>query len=72
MSRCEGYYRLENRRCDRDATQTVRAGDGERYEVCEYHRRQSDTAAVARWEGDSGRRAPVPAGLRLGPRIALG
>ncbi|HEY7198376.1 MAG TPA: hypothetical protein VH306_14460 [Gaiellaceae bacterium] len=55
MGRCEGYYRVENRRCDRAATVEVAHGD-ERYELCEYHRRHD--GPVARWQGDTGRRAP--------------
>lgn len=60
MSRCEGYYRVENRRCDRDAVTTTHAADGE-YAVCEYHRRES--GPVARWLGETGRR------LLLAPRL---
>jgi hypothetical protein len=29
MERCEGYCRLENRRCDRTGTRTVTAADGD-------------------------------------------
>jgi hypothetical protein len=64
MDRCEGYYKLENRRCDRAGTQPVRASDGERYLVCDYHRRQSWTASVARWHGQSGIRRSVATDLR--------
>ena len=53
MERCEGYYRLENRRCDRSATRDVRAADGHFYLVCEYHARQTWSASVARWNGQS-------------------
>ena len=53
MGRCEGYYRTENRRCDRDATTTVARADGD-YDVCEYHRR--DERPVARWHGEGDRR----------------
>jgi hypothetical protein len=64
MERCEGYYRLENRRCDRSATRDVRASDGQFYGVCEYHARRAWTASVARWNGESEIRASAPAGLR--------
>jgi hypothetical protein len=64
MERCEGYYRLENRRCDRSATRDLRAADGHFYLVCDYHARQAWTAAVARWNGQSGIRASAPTGLR--------
>jgi hypothetical protein len=56
MSRCEGYYRLENRRCDRDAVTETRTPNGD-YAVCEYHRRQD--GPVARWQGETGIRIPV-------------
>jgi hypothetical protein len=61
MERCEGYYRLENRRCDRGATRDLTAGDGETYRVCDYHARQGLLASVARWHGDSDIRAGAPA-----------
>jgi hypothetical protein len=64
MGRCEGYYKLENRRCDREAMREVRAADGEHYSVCEYHRRQVWTAMVARWHGETGLRKTLPTGLR--------
>ena len=64
MGRCEGYYKLENRRCDRSAAREVRAADGEHYLVCDYHRRQRWTACVARWNGDSDLRKSGPAVLR--------
>jgi hypothetical protein len=64
MGRCEGYYRLENRRCDREAGREVRASDGEHYLVCAYHQRQAWTAAVARWHGETGVRATMATGLR--------
>ena len=63
MGRCEGYYRLENRRCDREAVRELRASDGEHYLVCEYHRRQAWTAAVARWHGETDLRATMATGL---------
>ena len=66
MERCEGYYRLENRRCDRSSLHEVRASDGAYYVVCEYHARQAWSASVARWHGDSDVRAAPPAGLRAG------
>jgi hypothetical protein len=58
MSRCEGYYRVENRRCDREAVASVdRAGD--RYALCAYH--SADNRPVARWDGESDRRVgPAP------------
>jgi len=64
MNRCEGYYRLENRRCDRSGERQVRGADGELYVVCGYHARQSWTTSVARWDGDSGIRRSVPSDLR--------
>ncbi len=67
MARCEGYYKLENRRCDRDGGRELRAADGELYLVCAYHARQVWTAAVARWNGQTGIRASVPADLKRKP-----
>jgi hypothetical protein len=67
LERCEGYYRLENRRCDRAGTRDVKAADGDFYVVCEYHARQAWSASVARWHGESDVRAAAPAGLR--PRV---
>ena len=64
MERCEGYYRLENRRCDRSATRDLRAADGHYYQVCEYHARQAWAASVARWNGQSDIRASAPTALR--------
>lgn len=66
MERCEGYYRLENRRCDRSGSQVVPGADGESYLVCSYHARQGWAASVARWNGHSGVRAAAPAELRPG------
>jgi len=66
MERCEGYYRLENRRCDRAGSREVTAGDGEQYLVCEYHARQGWAASVARWHGESDVRSSAPADLRRG------
>ena len=66
MERCEGYYRLENRRCDRAGSREVTAGDGEQYVVCGYHARQGWAASVARWHGESDVRAGAPADLRPG------
>jgi hypothetical protein len=63
MGRCEGYYRLENRRCDREAAYELPAADGERYIVCDYHARNAWSAAVARWHGESGLRSSFPTGL---------
>jgi hypothetical protein len=65
MERCEGYFRLENRRCDRTATRDVRAADGHYYQVCEHHARQAWTASVAHWNGDSDIARPL---IRLQPR----
>jgi hypothetical protein len=67
MERCEGYYRLENRRCDRTATRDVRAADGNYYQVCEQHARQW-TASVAHWNGQSDIRSSAPTQLRIPPR----
>ncbi len=66
MERCEGYYRLENRRCDRAGTRDVTAADGETYFVCTYHARQGWSSSVARWHGESDVRAAAPADLRPG------
>lgn len=67
MERCEGYYRLENRRCDRAGSQTLSAADAETYLVCAYHARQGWAAVVARWNGDSDVRVSAPAAaLRSG------
>ncbi len=67
MARCEGYYKLENRRCDRDGAREVRAADGELYLVCEYHARRAWTATVARWNGQTAIRATAPADLKSRP-----
>lgn len=64
MERCEGYYRLENRRCERAATRDLKATDGHYYLVCEYHARQAWSASVARWNAQSDIRASAPVGLR--------
>jgi hypothetical protein len=63
MERCEGYFRLENRRCDRTATRDVRAADGHYYQVCEHHAHQW-TASVAHWNGQSDIRSSAPTPLR--------
>jgi hypothetical protein len=63
MSRCEGYYRLENRRCDRDANGRAAADDGETYAVCAYHGRDAWRTQVARWDGESGVRRSRPTHL---------
>jgi hypothetical protein len=68
MERCEGYYRLENRRCDRTATRDMRATDGQYYQVCEHHARQAWTATVAHWNGQSDIRSSAPKPLRTPPR----
>ncbi|HEY7561541.1 MAG TPA: hypothetical protein VH650_05145 [Gaiellaceae bacterium] len=70
MERCEGYYRLENRRCDREGSTTVTATDGEGYLVCDYHARRAWVASVARWHGDSDVRSSAPADLRHGTDAA--
>ena len=67
MERCEGYYRLENRRCDRPGARHVTAADGETYFVCSYHARQGWAASVARWHDESDVRASAPVDLRLDP-----
>lgn len=75
MERCEGYYRLENRRCDRDGELWLEAADGELYLACSYHRRGQPKATVARWEGESGIRRSGPTSLRQNgarPLAALG
>ena len=64
MERCEGYYRLENRRCERAATRDLKATDGRYYLVCEYHARQAWSASVARWNAQSDIRASAPVGSR--------
>jgi hypothetical protein len=69
MERCEGYYRLENRRCDRRATRDVRATDGQYYQVCEHHSRHW-TANVAHWNGQSDIRSSAPTPIRSGTRSA--
>jgi hypothetical protein len=67
MERCEGYLRLENRRCDRTATQDVRATDGNYYQVCAQHARQW-TTNVAHWSDQSDLRSSAPTPLRIPPR----
>ena len=76
MERCEGYFRLENRRCDRTATRDVRASDGQYYLVCEQHAHAAWTATVAHWHGQTELRSsgptPVrPSGNRRPQRLAL-
>jgi hypothetical protein len=61
MSRCEGYYRVENRRCDRQATGSASDADGQQYDLCDYHLRHDGPAA--RWQGETDRRI-TKAGLR--------
>jgi hypothetical protein len=68
MERCEGYFRLENRRCDRTATRDVRAADGQYYVVCEQHARQAMTASVAQWLGQGEIRQTAPVNVRAVPR----
>ena len=70
MERCEGYFRLENRRCDRTATRDVRAADGHYYQVCEHHARQAWTATVAHWNGQSDIRSSAPTPLRAPAKSA--
>ena len=72
MERCEGYYRLENRRCDRTATRDVRAADGQYYQVCEYHSRQTWTASVAHWHGETELRSSAPTPVRPSPARRIG
>jgi len=67
MLRCEGYYKLENRRCDRDAERYERAADGGLYLVCAYHRRQAWTTRVAHWHGEQGMRRTTPVALSGAP-----
>jgi hypothetical protein len=64
MERCEGYYRLENRRCDRLATRDVRADDGQYYLVCDHHARLAWSATVAHWHGESEIRRSTPTPIR--------
>ncbi len=61
MNRCEGYYRVENRRCDREAVAETHIADGE-YALCEYHRRHE--GPVARWQGETGLRLATRPNLR--------
>ncbi len=68
MPRCESYYKLENRRCDRPGTRELRAADGEHYLVCDYHRRQNWTTLVAHWNGETDLRRSAPTGLRSLPQ----
>lgn len=70
MERCEGYYRLENRRCDRSGLHELKAADGAYYVVCDYHARQAWSASVARWHGESDVRAAAPSALRPGVQPA--
>ena len=63
MERCEGFHRLENRRCDRSATHDVRGADGNYYLVCEHHAREHARASVAQWSGQSDIRRSAPIGL---------
>ncbi len=67
MARCEGYYKLQNRRCDREGAREIRAADGELYLVCAYHARHIWTATVARWNGQTAIRASAPADLKSKP-----
>jgi hypothetical protein len=60
MHRCEGYYRMENRRCDREAGRELTGADGEAYAVCDYHARFAWTGLVARWGGETGERRSLP------------
>jgi hypothetical protein len=68
MERCEGYYRLENRRCDRPGNRDVTAADGETYLVCAYHARQGWAASVARWHDESDVRAGAPTSRAVSAR----
>jgi hypothetical protein len=70
MERCEGCYRLENRRCERTAMRDVRAADGHYYQVCEHHARQAWTATVAHWNGQSDIRSSAPTPLRAATKSA--
>jgi hypothetical protein len=65
MERCEGYHRLENRRCDRAASQDVRAADGQFYSVCDHHAREARAAAVAHWTGQTDLRRSAPTPLQI-------
>ena len=46
----------------------MRASDGELYLVCDYHRRQVWTTAVARWNGQTDLRTTPPKELRSLPQ----
>ena len=67
MGRCEGYYLIENRRCDRGAVAPVHGADGGTYAVCAYHDRDPARTQVARWNGESGMRRSAPTRLVLAP-----
>lgn len=67
MGRCEGYYRLENRRCDRDGERWDEASNGELYLLCSYHRREAVRTTVARWSGETGLRRSDPTSVRTEP-----
>jgi hypothetical protein len=64
MERCEGYYQLENRRCDRTAHRDLRASDGQYYSVCDQHAKQAWAGTVAHWHGQSELRSSAPTPLR--------
>ena len=70
MGRCEGYYRVENRRCDREGQRLVHAADGEAYAVCAYHERQLPRTQVARWNGETGIRRSAATALAPGHGLA--
>ena len=67
MARCEGLYRVENRRCDRTGERRTQASDGELYLVCPYHGAQLWTTTVARWYGEGDQRMSRPVELREAP-----
>jgi hypothetical protein len=72
VGRCEGYYRLENRRCDRDGERWLEGADGELYLACAYHRRAAARATVARWQGETDiRRSGATTLAHAEPRHAL-
>jgi hypothetical protein len=76
MERCEGYYQLENRRCDRTAIRDVRAEDGHYYVVCDRHARPVWATTVAHWHGESDLRRSAATAVRpprpVQHRVAVG
>jgi hypothetical protein len=69
MPRCEGYYTLENRRCPNEGANEMKAVDGDRYGLCEYHADAVWTTTVARWHGGTELRASAPVELQAAVRV---